>query len=618
MQERFRQAISLMQRAGYDDISAKLEKAAESFSEETYKIAVVGEFKTGKSTLINRVFLKDDLLFTDILEATAVPTQVCFGTQKCLEIIPYTSDYTEGQPVKISNPTAQDIQAHTSADTPEKRARLARQTARVRLYCNSKNLSGLIVSDTPGINSVNEAVIATTYRIIPESDLVLFVTSAKQLSDVETEFLSGKIFGQGIVRAIAVMTYDPQAGILTIEQQQRLMNTIRSQLASIGRSYIPVEMVNIRHQNAPSGRSFTDKLGAKTADKAQSKEEISDVIADLLGNRSLAPVSKISEQENDFASLEEKLIRFIRDNVRPARIEKTAQMLNTQLRLAQVRCDAELSAMTRTEAERRALLADIRTKEAETRLKYERLSVEFKDELHRIERTFARDMEAGLHRISDAYLNGIDACKELGELQNRLKRAGILLKRDMEELFLDCSHIAKEKIRAMIETYGVKSQALFHPWQSQISSELQIDGGILSKIPPYAVLALDMLLFVQFGPFGPLGDVLVRMAADYIPFLNKAMPVAIAASVLKINIRNSVRDQFERIKAELPLSIEKTFDTLGDKLVLEWKAYADEQLDAVRKSVESTLNQPVNFERFEMLSDVKKILRNEKIASWLP
>lgn len=608
MQDRFRQAVLLMGKAGYDDISAKLEKALHGLSEETYKIAVVGEFKTGKSTLINRVFLKDDLLFTDILEATAVPTEVCFGTQKYLEIIPYTPDYSEGQPVRISHPTAEDIQAHTSADTPEKRARLARQTARARLCRDSKNLSGLIVFDTPGINSLNEAVIATTYRIIPESDLVLFVTSAKQLSEVETEFLSGRIFAQGIVRVMAVITYDPHAGSLSAEQQQNLMNTIRSQLAGIGRSYIPVEMVNIRDQSAASGKSFMDKLEAKTADKAQSKEQISDVIADLLGNRSLAPVSKISEPENNFASLEEKLIRFIRDNVRPARMEKMVRILDAQLRLAQVRCDAELSAMTRTEAQRRALLADIRAKEAETRLKYERLTIEFKDELHRIERAFARDMEAGIHRIADNYLSGVDACKELGELQNRLKRAGILLKRDMEELFSDCSFTAKEKIRAMIETYGIRSQALFQPWQAQIGSELRIDGGILSKIPPYAVLALDMLLFVQFGPFGPLGDVLVRLAADYIPLLNKAMPVAIAASVLKINIRNSVRDQFERIKAEMPLSIEKTFDALGDKLILEWKAYSDEQLGAVRKSVESTLNQPVNFERFEILTDVKKKL----------
>ncbi len=200
----------------------------------------------------------------------------------------------------------------------------------------------------------------------------------------------------------------------------------------------------------------------------------------------------------------------------------------------------------------------------------------------------------------------------MGALQNRLKNADVILRLDMEEMFLACSQDAGKSIKAMIEKYGVKSQALLNPWQAEISQELSIDGGILSQIPPFAVWTLDLLFFVQFGPFGPLADVLIRLLANYIPYVNRMMPVAIAGSLLKNSIRNSVKNQFEKIKADMPDKIEEIFKILGEKILTECETGAKAQLETVRKSLEKTSENPAaDMRRRDLLSDVKR-----NLAGW--
>jgi len=638
METQFKKIIALMQLAGYNDISSRLQKELNALNEDAYKIAVTGEFKAGKSTLINLVFLKDNALFTDIMEATAVPTEIHYGKEKRLKVIPYlttmyktshpfdenrTMDFEisegEGEPVEIINPTPEDIKNYTSADTPEKRAALAKKTARVKLYYPAKNLTGLILFDTPGINTINEAVIATTYRIIPEADLVLFVTNAKQLSSIEIEFLSSRVFSAGITRAITVVTYDPAAGVLSGKQKEQLLSSIRSQLANIGREDVPVEMVSFDDRIAKKSSSFSFKHRVDAEDTIHTKKDadqvINNIINDLLGEKKAASSHADSRQptaNNSIAELEEKLIQFIRENVRPARKEKAAKVLKLQIQLALVRCSAELAAMNKTEAERRQMIEDIKKHESDIEIKYKELTAEFQIEIKNVQIQFIKSANLGLDRISETYVAGFEGCNDMGALQNRLKDADVILRRDMEEMFLACSQDAGKSIKAMIEKYGVKSQALLNPWQAEISQELSIDGGILSQIPPFAVWTLDLLFFVQFGPFGPLADVLIRLLANYIPYVNRMMPVAIAGSLLKNSIRSSVKNQFEKIKADMPDKIEKTFKMLGEKILTECETGAKAQLESIRKILEKTAENPAaDMRRRDLLSDVKSRLEKE-------
>ncbi len=639
MENRFEKAIRLMRRAGYDDIADRLTVELETMAAEVYKIAVVGEFKSGKSTLINKIFLQDDVLFTDIMEATAVPTEIRYSRDKYLEIVPYetkkllrpnpfengafelveeTGD--EEEPFKIMDPSVEDIKKHTSAESSQERARLAGKISRARLGWPSVHLAGLAVFDTPGINSINEAVISMTYRIIPESDLVLFLTNSRQLSGVEMEFLTGRVISEGIARLMVVVTYDPCIGTLSSRQRKNLLDAVAGQLASIGQASIPVEMVNIRdsadRDEAPKGLKSRIEGGeaGKNSNSKDVRKTVDSVIGGLLGENSLntdpeaGPVEEDSDKSIGFAALEQKLVRFIRDNVRPARMEKAKGVLQKQLQLAKVRCAAETAALGKSQAERERILESFREKEKKIRQDYEVLSARMLDELQQTRKRTSRELSQGLEKIATSYVDGFDQCDNLGDLQNRLNRSAADLRRKIENLFLKISENVQEQIESLSEKYKVEISDLINSRLDETTRELSIEGGVLANVPPVAILALDFSLFVLFGPFRPLSRVIVRLLANEIPFLNRILPASVAASLLKSKIKSSLTQQFERIKSDTTERIERAFDNVATALVEQLQGHADEQLDSVRVGLEKVVGGDENRQRSSLLTEIKEEL----------
>lgn len=627
MERRFNQAIELAEWAGYRDIAHRLERAATEMRAETYRIAIVGEFKTGKSTLVNRVFLKEDLLFTDLLEPTAVPTEIRYGREPMLEVVPYLhgGEVEDGEPVIIPHPSREAIKTHTAAPTPEGRADLATLTSRVRLYWPSENLKGLTLFDTPGINSVNEAVVATTYRIIPEADVVLFTTSARQLSETELDFLSSRVFSQGITRVMVVVSYDPGTGDLSPADRERLLTAIRAQLSGLGRDDALVTMVDLRsdwekpYEWPVSIRQRIDAAPARRPTwkmNGEGQRPSAGAVIDSLLGPSAAPAAQVAESieirdetvpdDLSIPGLEKRLIAFIRDNVRPGREEKSARFLASQIRLTRMRAAAELAAMDRSESERRQALADLQDREAAIREEHKALTARFREELTLIRRRFTLEILQGVDRITEDFTAGFDACEDIGDVQARINRADIDLKRDMEALFHQETEGVKVEIERLSKEFRIKGQALFAPWQELIQKDLAIKGGVLANIPPSAIFALDFSIFALLGPFRPVARILIRLVAGGVPFLNKILPANVAAVMLRQKVKNSLKDQFKSAKAELPQRIESAFRGVEEMLMNQWKTAAEDELAAVRDGVAATLAGPMDEGRREILLGIEE------------
>ena len=166
--------------------------------EPRYRVAFVGQFKTGKSTLINRLILKETVLFTDVLEATAIPTEIDFAEKPRLEVYRYEKNiyrleaggheveqaYVCGSVLDrvVDNPTFDQIREATSGETLEARAATAETYSHARLFWPAENLRHFTAVDTPGIDSPNDAVVTTTYRILPQCDAAIFVARPGMLS----------------------------------------------------------------------------------------------------------------------------------------------------------------------------------------------------------------------------------------------------------------------------------------------------------------------------------------------------------------------------------------------------------------------------------------------------
>lgn len=284
-------------------------------------------------------------------------------------------------------------------------------------------------------------------------------------------------------------------------------------------------------------------------------------------------------------------------------MEKAAKILSHQLQLAKVRCAAEIGTMKKDREQRRKLYDDLKKRESEIRNQYETLSMELAGELKKIQEHFTINVGFGLNRVLDGYVEGFDACESMGELQDRLNRAEAIIKKDIEAVFIQSSRKASEDIEQIASRFRTKSQVLLNPWQFEISRDLVIDGGVLANVPPFAVIALDFSVFILFGPLRPVGRLIIRLLANEIPFVQKMLPANMAAGLLKSRIKKSLKTQFDQVSTELDGKIEENFKELYHRFLTEWQAYADTQLNTVRKGVESALNAPFDENRKKMLSE---------------
>lgn len=156
-------------------------------AEERFHLAVLGQFKRGKSTLLNAL-LRNDILPVSVTPLTAVPTFLLFGNEIQLRIL-----YQNGQPPEIyTMQSADELTAMLDRFvTEEGNPKNQRQVTCVEVYYPSPLLrGGVVLIDTPGIGSTYRHNTEATLNFLPQCDAALFVVSADPpLTEVEVEFL---------------------------------------------------------------------------------------------------------------------------------------------------------------------------------------------------------------------------------------------------------------------------------------------------------------------------------------------------------------------------------------------------------------------------------------------
>lgn len=312
-------------------IPRDVELAIEELENPTYKVAIVGKFQTGKSHLINEAFLNQSLLLKEGngFCTTAVSTEIAFGAMPRLVI-----DYKDDTPTKIvENPNAEDIQSVTGADNETARIELAANVKNVRLEWPCESLKRFMLFDTAGIDDPNRELLrATTYRIIPNSDAVVMVVSARALSAVELNFLRQSIFSCGLGHVMILVSYRPEIDSLSEEGRNKILETINGQLAEIGRGDIPVCMVC--YDDKITGDIINTSEGIREmfcgfAESASGKNRVSKIAVSLkkiISDRIRDLEFKMSISDKDEAEL--KVVRAglmrLADELRSAREELRA------------------------------------------------------------------------------------------------------------------------------------------------------------------------------------------------------------------------------------------------------------------------------------------------------
>lgn len=152
---------------------------ADKLASEQFNLVVLGQFKRGKSTLINAL-LGADLVPTAVVPLTSIVTIIQHGPQPHAVV-----RFLDGRTLEI------DIAAlalySTERDNPDNVKGVAQVEVAFPSPCLS---SGVRLVDTPGVGSVYASNTGTTYDYLPQADAAVVVLAADQpISQAELDFL---------------------------------------------------------------------------------------------------------------------------------------------------------------------------------------------------------------------------------------------------------------------------------------------------------------------------------------------------------------------------------------------------------------------------------------------
>ncbi len=148
-------------------VRAEASACAQRAVEGRFFVACVGQFKRGKSTLLNAL-LGDRILPAGILPLTAVPTVVRYGASKQARVRFEGGDWKEVPPDQLAEFVSEEM-------NPENRKRVIG----AEVFFPSRLLAqGMCLVDTPGLGSVFHGNTEATQAFIPHIDAAIVVLGA--------------------------------------------------------------------------------------------------------------------------------------------------------------------------------------------------------------------------------------------------------------------------------------------------------------------------------------------------------------------------------------------------------------------------------------------------------
>jgi hypothetical protein len=161
--------------AANSPLLARLTVLRERLVHERLQLAVLGQFKRGKSTFLNAL-LGAPLLPAAVVPVTAIPTFIAWGKKPLVRIL--FEDGRAQEECSATDPNAiRDFLFSYVAEDANPHNRLG--VTKAEFFYPAPILSGgTVLIDTPGIASTHKHNTETALRVLPECDAALFVVAA--------------------------------------------------------------------------------------------------------------------------------------------------------------------------------------------------------------------------------------------------------------------------------------------------------------------------------------------------------------------------------------------------------------------------------------------------------
>lgn len=340
-------------------------------TERNFAVAIVGEFKRGKSTLINAL-LGRAVLPADVLPCSATLNRIRHSTKRYVELQFKDANVP---PARLEIERLEDYVTKLTPEAEERAAEVREAVVYYPIeYCRNAE-----IIDTPGLND-DENMTAVTTSILPQVDAaVLVIQATAPFSEYEGRFLADRLMMNQIGRVIFVVTWIDQ---VAPEDRRRLIESIERRI----RTTIERRAGHLFGADKVAFELFVKRIGQPQVYPLSARQGLE---AKLAGDAELL-------EQSGFARFERALERFILDGSGAVRLQILADCtvwaghdVAARIAMQQSGLDAERKQWEAVYAQTTAELEELRRKHTE--------------EIQRIAAAAAA-AKAGLSPLLDAFL----------------------------------------------------------------------------------------------------------------------------------------------------------------------------------------------------------------------
>ena len=190
--------VTIAREAEHGELAERAEVTLAKAKERVFRVAIAGEFSTGKSTVINAL-LGEELLPTALEACTAVVTRIRRAEEGEEPGILVT--FRKSGQRRIEKEKLREVltfEGQEKKDLPTE--------AQVILPSGTFLDHGIEIIDTPGVNDPEARGEQITLGFLPQADAIIFIThAARAFKESEIEFLRDRVGNQDRQRVLFVV-----------------------------------------------------------------------------------------------------------------------------------------------------------------------------------------------------------------------------------------------------------------------------------------------------------------------------------------------------------------------------------------------------------------------------
>lgn len=459
--------IELAHRLKETSVAQQLERTALDIRNMRFKVAVVGDIKRGKSTLINTLLGQDNDTLSPVNSAVCTGCIVYYMDLSVLTECesPHAKVYFYGKadPERVD---FLDIEDYITEDAnPNNR----RGVARVEIYGHFPLLHSCCLVDTPGANAVIERHGEMVYDLLPSADAVIMAVMAGQAMTTSEAQMLQALSGDEQRKIFYVLTQIDREDPTTLPQ---ICDWVKKKIRDNG-------------LNVPSS---IYQVACKPVFDALCKHESAEVIQNLRGKWGVSALESDVERFMLHSSLSGKaLAQKAAEAVQKARQAFEQRRQNNALLIETQNVDARSLA-----EERKRVEAEFKN----LRVKMERRIADFEKRWNRITEHAVNDLPHLAPRLQLRIQEQVAASKGVDAFTNAFQ-VGSMLRRCIQEPISEYTEKVVERYQKQVDKLDEDLQEELGYFNSQVkgSGSAVAVGGSLVAVSAAATAVANAVPF---------------------------------------------------------------------------------------------------------------------------